>query len=406
MRGIYRVVDSILPELSKQLANLSYTSTDNSILAIDYSLQKKIELLQSKSRLHKSISQCSEIVRKFHQSNIKDHDKNSHFSRKLSRRTSSIASDFLGRVASASSGFDLEGINIFHQPAPFRIPSFIRAHNRRDFVRFMTIYDFIPFMEGYGNRNESRYLQSVFNSLQPNDYAICISEYVKNEACERLKMNPENVFVAPLAASTDIFYPNDCEEAIKDIRLTYQLNDSPYFLSLCALDPRKNMRLLLQAFADLCLQQPEMKANLVLAGNASESTISKLKFYASELGIGPRLIMLGFVKDQYLSALYSGSIAFLFPSLAEGFGLPPLEAMQCGTPVISSSATSLTEVVGDCGILVDPTQKNEFTSAMWDLYNNDALRKELSIKGIQRAVQFSWNQCAQDHVSAYQTALS
>jgi glycosyltransferase involved in cell wall biosynthesis len=114
-----------------------------------------------------------------------------------------------------------------------------------------------------------------------------------------------------------------------------------------------------------------------------------------------RVIFTGYVPDEDLSALYSGAKAFIFPSLQEGFGLPILEAMQCGTPVISSNATSLPEVAGEAAILINPYDKDELSQAMLNLLSDEKLRNELTQKGIERAKQFSWSKCAQETVEIY-----
>jgi glycosyltransferase involved in cell wall biosynthesis len=115
-----------------------------------------------------------------------------------------------------------------------------------------------------------------------------------------------------------------------------------------------------------------------------------------------RIIFTGYVPDEDLSALYSGAKAFIFPSLQEGFGLPILEAMQCGTPVISSNATSLPEVAGEAAILINPYDKDELSQAMLNLLSDENLRNELTQKGLERAKQFSWSKCAQETVEIYQ----
>ena len=117
-----------------------------------------------------------------------------------------------------------------------------------------------------------------------------------------------------------------------------------------------------------------------------------------------RVIFTGFVPDHYLSALYSGAEAFLYLSLYEGFGLPPLEAMQCGLPVIASNTSSLPEVVGDAGILVDPLGQEQVCQAMLTLLEDRELRNEYVRKGLDRAAGFSWRRCAEQTAAGYQKA--
>ncbi len=116
------------------------------------------------------------------------------------------------------------------------------------------------------------------------------------------------------------------------------------------------------------------------------------------------VIFAGYIPDHDLSAIYSGALAFVYPSLYEGFGLPPLEAMQCGTPVITSNTSSLPEVVGDAGLMINPTNRDDLCQAMLNLINNSKLRNQLSQKGIDRATQFSWSKCATETIKVYETA--
>jgi glycosyltransferase involved in cell wall biosynthesis len=113
------------------------------------------------------------------------------------------------------------------------------------------------------------------------------------------------------------------------------------------------------------------------------------------------VIFTGYIPDHDLSAIYSGALAFVYPSLYEGFGLPPLEAMQCGTPVITSNTSSLPEVVCDAGLMINPSSRDDLCQAMLNLINQNNLRMELSQKGIERAKQFSWTKCADQTIILY-----
>ena len=119
-----------------------------------------------------------------------------------------------------------------------------------------------------------------------------------------------------------------------------------------------------------------------------------------------RVIFTGYIPDQDLSAVYSSARAFVFPSLYEGFGLPILEAMQCGTPVITSNRTALPEVAGDAGLLIDPTDSDALCQAMLSLMNDERLNQRLSQKGLERSKQFTWATCAEMTVDLYRKALN
>jgi glycosyltransferase involved in cell wall biosynthesis len=114
-----------------------------------------------------------------------------------------------------------------------------------------------------------------------------------------------------------------------------------------------------------------------------------------------RITLAGYIPDADLAAVYGGALAFVYPSLYEGFGLPPLEAMQCAIPVITSNTSSLPEVVGDAGIMVDPTDRDRFCEGMLALYRDSTLRDSLAAKSVARAAQFTWERCARETVNAY-----
>jgi glycosyltransferase involved in cell wall biosynthesis len=145
--------------------------------------------------------------------------------------------------------------------------------------------------------------------------------------------------------------------------------------------------------------------NLVIVGrnNARHPLINKA--LEKHPWLAKRILTPGFVPDEKLAALYSGATAFLFPSLAEGFGLPPLEAMQCGVPVISSNTTSMPEVIGDAGILLPPTDVNNWCQAMLKVSRDEKLRSEMAEKSIARAKLFSWERFIEATIHGYQTSL-
>jgi glycosyltransferase involved in cell wall biosynthesis len=121
-----------------------------------------------------------------------------------------------------------------------------------------------------------------------------------------------------------------------------------------------------------------------------------------ETGAQESIVLTGYVPEADLPALYSGALCFVYPSYFEGFGLPPLEAMKCGTPVIVGNATSLPEVVGDAGLQVDPFDIEAIAGAIGELLNNPALRKELSVRGLERARMFDWRETARQTLKVYE----
>ena len=197
-------------------------------------------------------------------------------------------------------------------------------------------------------------------------------------------------------------------EREQDVRERYGIPPgSPYLLSLSTLEPRKNLAHTIRSFAAIVQSNAAPGLHLVLAGGKGwlfDDIIYEIKLAGT--AVRDRIILTGFVEDTDLAPLYSGATAFVFPSLYEGFGLPPLEAMQCGTPVITSNTSSLPEVVGDAGIMLDPKDQDGLCQAMLDVYNKPELRSQMSQKSLAQAAKFSWERCAEETISAYRTAIS
>jgi glycosyltransferase involved in cell wall biosynthesis len=295
--------------------------------------------------------------------------------------------------------FDYRKFNLLHSTY-FKLPSKDLTGN---IPRLLMIHDLIPVKNPlFVNSNLTQYFQSILNSIDyQNDWIVCNSEYTRQEFCEYTGMSLERAFVTPLAADEQ-FYPVDNPEEIQLTRQRYNLPEGDYFLCLAShLEPRKNIPFLIRSFIQLINEQPNLDINLVLIGSLRHKRPELITLMEELKAYQNRVIFTGYVPDEDLSALYSGAKAFIFPSLQEGFGLPILEAMQCGTPVISSNATSLPEVAGEAAILINPYDKDELSQAMLNLLSDEKLRNELTQKGIERAKQFSWSKCAQETVEIY-----
>lgn len=238
---------------------------------------------------------------------------------------------------------------------------------------------------------------------------ITVSQHARQELLDCYGLPPERVVVTYEAAA-EHFRPVTDPAELAAVRRRYGIGDRPYVLALGNLQPRKNMVRLVEAFRRLTAGERAAGRNasdaplLVIAGKAQwrESEI----FRAVEAaGLADRVVFPGYVADADLSALYSGAVAFVYPSLYEGFGLPPLEAMACGTAVICSNAASLPEVVGDAALTFAPTDVEALAQALADVLSNPGLREDLRQRGLQRAAQFSWRRCAQETLAVYREAL-
>jgi glycosyltransferase involved in cell wall biosynthesis len=173
----------------------------------------------------------------------------------------------------------------------------------------------------------------------------------------------------------------------------------PYLLYVGTLHPRKNLVRLVQAFAALLRHTQDRSASpdltLVLAGKKGW-LYDEISTQVRKLGVEERVLLPGYVPDSDLASLLSGALAFVFPSLYEGFGLPVLEAMACGRPVVCSNASSLPEVAGDAALLVDPLDVDALTEGLAQIVSDEGLRRELVNKGFQQVSKFSWQRCARE----------
>jgi glycosyltransferase involved in cell wall biosynthesis len=185
------------------------------------------------------------------------------------------------------------------------------------------------------------------------------------------------------------------------VRRKYRLF-APYILFVGTVEPRKNLVTLVRAFAAVVKDFPHL---LVLAG--AKGWMSEPVFAEIERqGLKDRVVHLGYVPAEDLPALMSGAEVFVYPSLGEGFGLPPLEAMACGTPVLCSDAPALPEVVGGAAITLPPTEVTAWTEAIQNLLSDRDLREALGQKGLERARQFSWRETAKRTLRAFEAAVT
>lgn len=217
----------------------------------------------------------------------------------------------------------------------------------------------------------------------------------------KITVIPEGVAAKAPLYDTDIVSGNDVTDRA-DIERKYKIR-SPYFFSLGTLEPRKNLEMLVRAYGDFCDQMKGEAPQLVIAGGRGWKYDGIFRAIAAQNRRHPFSVhSIGYVPHSDKWALLKHAEAFLFPSLSEGFGLPPLEAMSMGTPVICSHTSSLPEVVADAGILLDPKNVEGWTRAMERILKNKPLREELSVKGKARVKRFSWMRTAEMTLEVYQ----
>jgi glycosyltransferase involved in cell wall biosynthesis len=293
-----------------------------------------------------------------------------------------------------------DGVDVFHSPgAP------LPRRTRRSPPRLLTIYDLVhPRYAHLYQRHREQSIGQVLATLHPRDRVITTSQATLDDLVELGVVTPDRAFVIPLAANASTFFPCDDGARITEVRSRLGIPPGPYFLTLGIGDARKNPEAALRAFVRLVQQERGHDLTLVLAGPAGAAPARLEAELREAHAAGARVVIPGFVADADLAPLYSGALGFLCTSLHEGFGLPPLEAMQCGTPVIASSHGSVPEVVQDAALVLDPLDGDALSQAMLDLYRDASLRERLRERGLRRAAQFSWERTARETAAAYRTA--
>jgi glycosyltransferase involved in cell wall biosynthesis len=255
----------------------------------------------------------------------------------------------------------------------------------------------------FNRRSRTQLRLTVRHSAKRAARIISLSEHTRRDIIETYGIAADRVNAIPLAAPPH-FAPVKDNRELQRVRHNYGIQGD-YILSVGSIQPRKNLARLVKAYASLRGDNSADKLpKLVLVGKCAwmyDETLRAL----DETGIRETAVLTGYVPQADLPALYSGALCFVYPSYFEGFGLPPLEAMKCGAPVIVGNKTSLPEVVGDAALAVDPLDVEAIASAMRRLINDPALRKELSVKGQTRADAFDWRETARKTLAVYKEVV-
>jgi glycosyltransferase involved in cell wall biosynthesis len=283
-------------------------------------------------------------------------------------------------------------VDVFHSP------DFVLPPQRRG-ARILTVHDltFMRYPEG-ATPNLRRYLNAVVpRSVKRADLVLADSESTKRDLAELLDVPPEKVRVV-YAGVEPRFQPIVDEEQLRVVARRYDL-DPPFILTVGTLEPRKNLQRLFAAYA-LLRERLAGAPRLVVVG--AKGWLTEGIFAAlEESGIKEHVQFPGYVADEDLPAVYNLAGLFVFPSLYEGFGIPPLEALACGVPVACSNAPSLPEVVGDAALTFEPTDVEAMADAMLRLLTDSDLRAGLISRGRDRATHFTWAAAATDLLAAY-----
>jgi len=220
-------------------------------------------------------------------------------------------------------------------------------------------------------------------------HVIAVSEYTKRRLVERFAVDPARITVIHNGVEAKFFAPSPT--AMLEARAALQVPPGRYLLTVGSLEPRKNLQTLMAAWRNVVSELPE-DISLIVSGACDENVYKN----AGLTQWPARVFLTGYVPDRHLPGLYAGSLGFVYPSLAEGFGLPPLEAMAGGVPVATSNTTALPEVCSSAALYFDPAKATDLARAIKQLVGDQDLRQKLSCRGRERAACFTWERTA-DH---------
>lgn len=232
------------------------------------------------------------------------------------------------------------------------------------------------------------------------DKILTVSEFSKREIIKFLHVEPEKIEVIPNGVDLSFFHPNYGHEQVDKIKKQYNIGGD-YFLYLGTLEPRKNIEGIIMAYSKFLKEYSTDSIPILVIAGKKGWFYERIFDLVREEKLDSKVVFAGYVSEKDAPILMKGAVAFIFPSLYEGFGMPPLEAMACGTPVISSNTTSLPEVIGEAGVLVSPQSTEQLKDAMERLWKSPQLRAYYSSSGIERAKQFTWKKSAEKLCQIY-----
>ena len=263
-------------------------------------------------------------------------------------------------------------------------PFILTIHDLIRFYILKDLYDRPPLKESF-------YLMLDGLAFKKAKHFIAISESTKRDIIEYLKIPEQKITVIDQGVDHRLYYPR-----------REHLPDLEYVLFVGSEEPRKNLGTMLKAFFMLKKDKAFSNLKLVKVGDPrSERYRQSTLKVITDLGLHEDVSFTGFVSDEELALYYSNAGCLLFPSLYEGFGLPPLEAMACGCPVVTSNTSSLPEVVGEAGIMVNPYDTNGLAKAIREVLTNSKLRDDMVRKGLEQAKKFSWEKAARQTLEVY-----
>lgn len=279
-----------------------------------------------------------------------------------------------------------EKADIFFAPSSYIIPNLLPSSVKT----ILTVHDLVAFLFPNTHNKKATLLEKLLlkRALKKASHVTAVSQNTKKDIIDKFKYDENKIDVIHCAGS-DFFKPLNKDELgtfAKDTNLPEK-----FFLAVGTIEPRKNYYGLLKAFMKMSRSHPDVHLLIVGQEGWGYEKVFNLMNSASLEG---KVHVLGYLSNKSLIKLYNLCIGLVFPSFYEGFGIPPLEAMKCGCPVIASNISSIPEVVGDSAILVNPEDSKEIAKAMSKMIKKEGLREELSKKGIEQAKKFSWENSA------------
>ena len=262
----------------------------------------------------------------------------------------------------------------------------------------ITLHDVIPYKlpETVGPQYLNIYTREIPEIIPMCDGIVTVSNFSKQDIAKTLNFPEDKIFVTHLAAE-DIYFPQNKEKCREFIKAKYGIEDK-FILYVGGFSPRKNIKGLIQAFSKIKLKLKE-NYKLVILGKKGRSYYD-YRDLAYNLGIKDDVVFTGYVPVEELPVFYNASSMLCYPSFYEGFGLPPLEAMACGTPVIASDITSIPEVLGEDALYINPYDIDDIAEKLFMLVDDEKLRTRLAFNGLRRSTLYSWKRTALETIQA------
>lgn len=288
-----------------------------------------------------------------------------------------------------------ENIHIFHTPQ-----NGIGIPLKKDCKNIITLHDIIPsrMPETVSDCYMNIYRKEIPRLLEKTDGIITVSNFSKNDIIKEFNFPEDKIFVTHLA--NEHIYKKMNKKNCKNILKAKYSISGDYILYVGGFSPRKNILGLINAYSMYVDQNPKSNIKLLIVGYKGKS-YSIYKSRVEELHLSNKVVFTGFIPVEHMPLFYNAAEVLAYPSFYEGFGLPPLEAMSCGIPIIASNATSIPEIIGDAAYYIDPYNIDELFLAIKEVLNNKELRKDLVEKGLNKCSEYTWEKTAEETINAY-----